>query len=209
MSTRRQAWTRLISPSKSITFQSLMVSYKGKLHAFASKNNLIVLDVVDGMVQHARLMGVVRYADEEVVSHVSGNYYLVESYGDLFVVWIQEHGMTGDDGVLTDIAVYRLDLYGSKSMVWTKVESIGDHRAFLISSGYGLSFLATEGKMQRNCVYLVWSSCDCERLYKVCPMSISFHQVLPQPTYPSCRAFWSVPKNTQLARGKPLPRHYW
>ncbi|KAF8704473.1 hypothetical protein HU200_031426 [Digitaria exilis] len=81
-----RAWTKLISPFKPIKFQTRIVSYKGKLHAFASKNNLIVLDVVNGKVQ-ARLMGVVRDIDEKV-SYGSAHYHFVESCGDLLLAFV-------------------------------------------------------------------------------------------------------------------------
>lgn len=188
-----QEWTKTISPWKGITFHSLIINYKGKLHAFASSNNLIVIDQVDGAVR-TRRMGAIK-DDHEQVRRGPGHYRLVESRGDLFSVWIQEIGCFGDDGVLTDIAVYRLDHSDSKSMAWRKVESIGHDRAFLVSGIYGFSCAATEDQMQGNCVYVVWSCCDCERLYKFCldDMTVSFHRILPQPTNPGCRAFWSVP----------------
>ncbi|KAL6661325.1 hypothetical protein ACP70R_000709 [Stipagrostis hirtigluma subsp. patula] len=190
-------WTRLVSPFDGITFTSMVINYKEKVYAFASSNNLIVIDLVDGEIR-AQKIGTIQ--DEEEGGGGSGYYpHLVESCGDLFAVWIQELGLFGHDGVLTDILVYHLDLSDTESMVWRRVEGISSDRTFLLSGGYGFSCAAINGKMEGNCVYLVWSCCDCERLYKFCldDMTVSYHQILPQPTHPWCRAFWSVPANIQ------------
>uniref|UniRef100_A0A0D9X8G3 F-box domain-containing protein n=1 Tax=Leersia perrieri TaxID=77586 RepID=A0A0D9X8G3_9ORYZ len=63
----------------------------------------------------------------------------------------------------------------------------------------GFSSPAVGGVTQSNCVYLLWSSCDCERLYKFCldDNTASFYQILPQPMSACCRAFWSVPTKVQ------------
>lgn len=160
---RDREWTRLISPFRNVNFHSLIVSYQGKLHAFASSNNLIVLDVVNGVVR-PRLMGTI---EDEEASHASGQYRLVESCEDLFIVWTQELGCLGDKGVPTDIAVYRLHHYGTKSMAWRKVESIGDHRAFLISGGYGFSFPARRQKVKcREIVSISYGHAVTVRFYK-------------------------------------------
>ncbi|KAJ1261652.1 hypothetical protein BS78_09G046800 [Paspalum vaginatum] len=168
-----QGWTKLVSPFRGIEFGSLIEETRG------------------GGGHH---------------------YYLVESCGDLFLVWINEIGCFGYDGVPTRIGVYRLDGYSddsdsdprnkklsSSSMAWRRVESIGDHRAFLISGGFGFSCRATT-TTQGNCVYLVWSCCDCERLYKFCldDMTVTFYRLLPQPTHPQCRAFCILPQDPDL-----------
>ncbi|CAO2191644.1 unnamed protein product [Urochloa humidicola] len=128
-----QEWTKLTSPfgANGITFSSNMISYKGKVYSFTSSRALvnvvmILIDLDDGVVR-VRQVGTIEYEDELAGS---GYYfYLVESHGDLFAVWIQELGMFGNDGVLTDIVVYRLDRSaGPKSMVWRTVEGIGDDR---------------------------------------------------------------------------------
>uniref|UniRef100_A0A0D3H0W7 F-box domain-containing protein n=1 Tax=Oryza barthii TaxID=65489 RepID=A0A0D3H0W7_9ORYZ len=56
-----------------------------------------------------------------------------------------------------------------------------------------------KGVLKGNCVYLVWSSCDSEKPYKFCldDRTISFHQILPQPTKSWSRAFWAIPASTQ------------
>ncbi|CAL4999069.1 unnamed protein product [Urochloa decumbens] len=174
-------WTKMTSPfgASGITFSGNMISYKGKVYSFTSRSALamIAIDLDDGVVR-VRQVGAIEY-DEEVAG--SGYcVHLVESQGDLFAVWIQELGMYGNDGVLTDIVVYRLDhSAGPESMVWRTVEGIGDDRAFLLSGGYGFWCAVREDQMEGNCVYVVWSCCDCERLYKFCldDMTTSFHQV--------------------------------
>ena len=86
-----------------------------------------------------------------------------------------------NDGTLTSVAVYRLDL---ESLTWTRVDSIRGDRAFLISGRYGFSVPVRPGAggliPQGNCVYFVLSGCDCERLYKFCldDNTTSFHQIL-------------------------------
>ncbi|XBI49504.1 hypothetical protein VPH35_113058 [Triticum aestivum] len=116
-------------------------------------------------------------------------YYIVESCGDLFNVVTQFFGDFINDGTLTSVAVYRLDL---ESLTWTRVDSIGGDRAFLISGLYGFS-------VPGNCVYFVLSGCDCERLYKFCldDNTTSFHQILPQPTE---QPFWTVQANSWNTR---------
>ncbi|KAL6594074.1 hypothetical protein ACP70R_048975 [Stipagrostis hirtigluma subsp. patula] len=192
-------WTRLASPVPGVTFGSLMISFRGEVYAFVSSNNLIAIGVVDGGEVRARRVGTIRDDEEE---RRGSSYYnhLVESCGELFLVCVQQIGCFDEDGMPTDIIVYRLDgLSDAESMAWRRVESIGGGRAFLISGDYGFSCAAVDGQMEGNCVYLVWSCCDCERLYKFCldDMTISYHQILPQPTHPWCRAFWSVPIGIQ------------
>ncbi|KAK3121843.1 hypothetical protein QOZ80_8BG0661710 [Eleusine coracana subsp. coracana] len=188
-----QKWTRLVTPPLQrqgiIAFSHTVINYEGKLYSFASMADLVVLDLADGVVP-VRHMGTI---NDDEVRVWSGYRIFVESSGDLFAVLIQELGFLCSDGVLTDIAVFRLDL--DEPMAWKKVDSIGFDRAFVIASGYGFSCDATHGRLEGNCVYLVWSCCDCERLYKFCldDMTVSFHQILPRPTHNWCRAFWSVP----------------
>jgi hypothetical protein len=76
-----------------------------------------------------------------------------------------------------------------------RVDGIGTDRAFLISGHYGFSCAAMEGLVQGNCVYIVWSGCDCERIYMFCldDMTISLQPILPHPTEDLRRGFWSVP----------------
>ncbi|CAO2191643.1 unnamed protein product [Urochloa humidicola] len=188
-------WTKLSSPTDDgVTFSGEMINYKGKVYSLCSPStHIIMIDLVDGVVR-VRHMGTIEY--EEDTTGTGYCVHLVESRGDLFAVWTQELGLFGHDGVLTDITVYRLDISDddSESMVWRVVASIGDDRAFLLSGGYGFSCNVTGGQMEGNCVYLIWSCCDCERLYKFCldDMTTSFRQILPQPTHPWCRAFWVV-----------------
>ncbi|KAL6661585.1 hypothetical protein ACP70R_000969 [Stipagrostis hirtigluma subsp. patula] len=195
---RDQEWTRLLlaSPLEIIYFHGQILNYKGKIYAFTSSTNAIVVDLVDGVVR-ARRMGTI--GDDEKESR-SFRYtpHLVESCGDLFVVLVEDIGRFNEDGVLAGILVYRLDDSDSENMSWRRVENIGDDRVFLISGGYGFSCSAMASRMQGNCVYLVWSCCDCEGFYKVCldDMTASFHQILPQPT--PRRAFWSVPAGCSI-----------
>ncbi|KAJ1254696.1 hypothetical protein BS78_K001800 [Paspalum vaginatum] len=193
----------------------------GKLHTLASCDRLIVFDDDDDdrHVAAADGVGVVRVrrrrrlrrlmpasiddGEEETRGGGGHHYYLI--------------GCFGYDGVPTRIGVYLLDGYSddsdsdprnkklsSSSMAWRRVESIGD-RAFLISGGFGFSCRATT-TTQGNCVYLVWSCCDCERLYKFCldDMTVTFYRLLPQPTHPQCRAFWSVPVAAAVEDHSPI-----
>ncbi|CAL4999066.1 unnamed protein product [Urochloa decumbens] len=179
-------WTKLSSPiDDGVTFSSEMINYRGKVYSLCSPStHIIMIDLVEGVVR-VRQMGTIEY--EEDIARTGCCAHLVESRGDLFAVWTQELGLFGHDGVLTDITVYRLDISDDdfESMVWRTVESIGGDRAFLLSGGYGFSCAVRGGQMEGNCVYLVWSCCDCERLYKFCldDMTTSFRQV-SQPNDP-------------------------
>ncbi|XBI49516.1 hypothetical protein VPH35_113070 [Triticum aestivum] len=149
--------------SPKITLPYLMIGYRGKIYSFADDDG-------HGTVR-ARLVGTLVGAKE--VHDRPPMYYIVESCGNLFNVVTQYFGDFVNDGTLTSVAV---------------VDSIGGDRAFLISGRYGFS-------VPGNCVYFVLSGCDCEKLYKFCldDNTTSFHQILPQPTEPGCRAFWTVP----------------
>ncbi|BAT05692.1 uncharacterized protein [Oryza sativa Japonica Group] len=184
-------WTKLVSPFNDIHLSAFMCNYEGKICSACS--NLVVIDMVDGKIQLQRV-GTIK--DEEKYARGSGCYHVVESCGKLFLLWIEELGCFGNDGLLTAIDVFCLDL---ELMSWERVESIGSDRTFLISENYTFSCPSIEGVLQGNCVYLVWSSCDSERLYKFCldDMTISFQQILSQPTKPWCRAFWTVPASIE------------
>ncbi|KAL5230529.1 hypothetical protein ABZP36_029305 [Zizania latifolia] len=186
-------WIKLVSPFDDISFRDIIINYNKKIYVSASNFNLIVLDMVDGKIR-LQLMGTVESKD--IGAQRCGRSRFVESSGDLFYLWIEELGCFGNDGPLTNIAVYCLDF---EAMSWRRVESIGSDRSFLLSGLYGFSFPSMEGMLQGNCVYLVWSCCDSERLFKFCldDMTISFCQILSQPTKPWCRAFWSVPPSIQ------------
>uniref|UniRef100_A0A0E0ICP6 F-box domain-containing protein n=1 Tax=Oryza nivara TaxID=4536 RepID=A0A0E0ICP6_ORYNI len=186
-----EMWTKSVSPYDDISFSSLMRNYGGKIYDFAS--NLIAIDVIDGKIELQQL-GTIK--DEEEDSRRCGRYHIIESCGKLFLLWIDDLGCFYDDGLLTAIRVFCLNL---ETLSWERVEGIGNDRAFLISGTYAFSCPSIEGVLQGNCVYLVWSSCDSERLYKFCldDMTISFHQILPQPTKSSSRAFWAIPASTQ------------
>ncbi|KAF2919932.1 hypothetical protein DAI22_08g172100 [Oryza sativa Japonica Group] len=182
-----EMWTKSVSPYDDISFSSLMRNYGGKIYDFAS--NLIAIDVIDGKIELQQL-GTIK--DEEEDSRRCGRYHIIESCGKLFLLWIDDLGCFYDDGLLTAIRVFCLNL---ETLSWERVEGIGNDRAFLISGTYAFSCPSIEGVLQGNCVYLVWSSCDSERLYKFCldDMTISFHQILPQPTKSWSRAFWAIP----------------
>ncbi|KAI4982760.1 hypothetical protein ZWY2020_023252 [Hordeum vulgare] len=192
-----QGWLRLESP---VSLTSFMIGVRGKIYSFGESETLVVIgDEGDGTVR-ARLMG--SLSGEKEVHDMTVTYYVLESCGDLFEVVTQFFGDFRNDGTLTSVTVYRLDL---ESMTWSRVDSIGHDRAFLVSGHYGFSapVRPVEGGLvqQGNCVYIVWSSCDCERLYKFCldDNTISFRQILPRPTKPWCRAFWAVPPQSFLS----------
>ncbi|CAL4999072.1 unnamed protein product [Urochloa decumbens] len=184
-----EIWTDLLVKNDVvIEIDGGIVAYAGKLYASAfNSNDLVVIDAIDGEVE----MELTR-TEEEEASHSSYVSYLVASCGDIFTVWIDFFGFPYD-GAVTRIIVYRLNYF--LDQVWRRVESIGSDRVFLVSGDYALSCSAAAAQLQGNCIYLVWSSCDCERLYKYCldDMTISFHQILPEPTTPTCRAYWVVP----------------
>lgn len=146
-----------------------------------------MIDVVDRTVQKQ----ILHSTEEDAEAwHGSSMRYLVVSCGYIFSVQIKFLGRPYD-GALTGIVVHRFD---SSDSMWKRVESIGRDYAFLISGDYGFSCTTAVGQLQGNCVYLVWSSCDRERLYKFCldDMTISFDQFLPEPTTPCTRAYWVV-----------------
>lgn len=182
-----ESWTDALD-DVDIDIDGDIVAREGKLYASVSMGRDVVeIDVIDGVVK-MHLMGT--KVDEAY--HSSYVSYLVASCGeDMFTVRVDFFG-NPCDGAVTRIVVYRLDYLDS---LWRRAESIGNDRAFLVSGDYALSCSATAAQLQGNCVYLVWSSCDCERLYKYCldDMTISFHQILPEPTTPTCRAYWVAP----------------
>ncbi|PUZ51725.1 hypothetical protein GQ55_6G211800 [Panicum hallii var. hallii] len=184
------SWTDLLAGSDdAIKIDADVVAYAGKLYASTtSGDDLVAIDVAGGGVVRTQLL---RTGKEAALrgTHVS---HLVESCGDIFAVRIDFFGIRPFDGVVIRIVVYRLDL---SDWVWRRVESIGRDRAFLVSGDYALSCSAAAARLQGNCVHLVWSSCDRERLYKYCldDMTITFDQILPEPTTPTCRAYWVVP----------------
>lgn len=178
-----EEWTDLLAADNDLIWPpGSSVSHAGKLYA----GNLEVMDSIGGAVLSQSL---------DTGGNAEGMYgttarHLVVSDGDIFLVLVEYLGRHYD-GSFTRIVVRRLDL---SSLVWTTVESIGSDRVFLLSSDCGLSSSAAAVQLQGNCIYLVWSSCDCERLYKFCldDMTKSFHQILPQPTTPCSRAYWVV-----------------
>ena len=180
-----EEWTDLMADGNRLVWTpGSSVSHAGKLYS----GNLEVMDSIGGGA-------VVRCQSLDTGGEVEGMYgmtvrHLVVSDRDIFRVIVEYLGRH-HDGSLTRILVHRLDL---SSLVWTTVESIGSDRVFLLSSDCGLSTSAASAQLQGNCIYLVWSSCDCERLYKFCldDMTKSFHQILPQPTTPCSRAYWVV-----------------
>ncbi|CAO2149704.1 unnamed protein product [Urochloa humidicola] len=188
-----QEWTWLISPLDGLEFYNLIVNCNGNVYALAS-NNLILIDMFDGVVR-ARNMGITLL--DKGIGQVSAYHsWIVESDGEVFVVWILEHGFNGNDGVFGDIVVRRLDLSDPQSIVWRTVDGIGNDRAFLLSTAdYGFSCAAGEGQMEGNCVYLVWECCDGERLYKffLDNMTSSFRGLLPEPSQYWSRVFWITP----------------
>ncbi|KAM0929762.1 hypothetical protein ACQ4PT_001385 [Festuca glaucescens] len=222
-------WTRLDSPD--LSFPNLMISHRAEIYYFGASETLLVIGGDGDGTVRARPIGTLggtkEHLDREAMYYVvesSGDlfvlvtekeamYYVVESSGDLFVVVTEKFGIFLDDSTVTSIAVYRVDL---ESMMWRRVHNIGHDRAFLVSGHYGFSvpLAPRAGGLvpQGNCVYLVLSSCDCERLYKFClnDMIMSFCQILPQPTKPWRRAFWAVPpspavvKETELFYSDPL-----
>uniref|UniRef100_A0A0Q3V375 KIB1-4 beta-propeller domain-containing protein n=1 Tax=Setaria italica TaxID=4555 RepID=A0A0Q3V375_SETIT len=187
-------WTDLTAADDYLRFSGTIVSHAGKLYA----GNLVVTDVIDGAVRS-------RFLDTEgkvEAMHGSTASYLVVSSGDIFSVWITYLGRPYD-GSLIKIVVRRREL---SDLVWTRVESIGSDCAFLLSGDYGLSCSAAAAGMQGNCIYLVWSSCDCERLYKFCldDMTKSFHQILPNPTSP-CSSIQTSGFKGQALQSAPRP----
>ncbi|RLM60807.1 F-box protein family-like [Panicum miliaceum] len=94
-----------------------------------------------------------------------------------------------------DVVAYAGKLYASTTsgddLVAIDVAGGGVVRTQLLRTGKEEALRGTHG----NCVHLVWSSCDRERLYKYCldDMTITFDQFLPEPTTPTCRAYWVVP----------------
>ncbi|KAK3123558.1 hypothetical protein QOZ80_8AG0632730 [Eleusine coracana subsp. coracana] len=178
-----------------------ITSCAGKLYATADVDNLIAINVIDGAIQ-TELM----YVAGKEASDRSFKNYLVESCGIVFDVRVEYIGRP-DDGAVVEIIVRRLDHSGSDEPMWKRVDSIGDARAFLIAGDYGFSCPAMGDLAQGNCIYLVWSSCDCERLYKFCldDRTISFHKVLPGPTQVHSRAFWAIPERTQATELKESP----
>ncbi|TVU05673.1 hypothetical protein EJB05_48845, partial [Eragrostis curvula] len=188
-------WTKLAVHDSGWIYGHI-TSCAGKLYA-AAVNNLLAIDVVDGAIQTEGM----HIAGKEA-SDLSLKNYFVESCGVLFEVRVEYLGRP-DDGAIVEIIVHRLDL-SVPDPIWMRVESIGDDRAFLLAGDYGSSCPAVEGLTQGNCIYLVWSSCDCERLYKFCldDRTISFHKVLPSPTQAWCRAFWAIPESIQAAELK-------
>jgi hypothetical protein len=196
-------WTRLESPD--LSFPNLMISHRGEIYYFGASQTLLVIGGDGNGSVRARLIGTLGGARERLDRDAM--YYVVESSGDLFVLVTEKFDIFLDDSTVTSIALYRVDI---ESMMWTRVHNIGRDRAFLVSGHYGFS--VPVGPMsggllpQGNCVYLVLSSCDCERLYKFCldDMTMSFCQILPQPTKPWCRAFWAVPPSTTVVKEKKL-----
>ncbi|KQK01169.1 hypothetical protein BRADI_3g54234v3 [Brachypodium distachyon] len=154
----------------------------------------------DGLEQSSSILfcrpGDAEWAHDRVPTH-----RLVESRGKIFAVATEQFRLHGrEDGTPTRVAVYRLSL---RDMEWKRVNGIGAGRAFVVSGNYAFSVEAggeeageEKGLVrQGNCVYLMASSCDCERLYKFCldDMTISFRKILWHPTEPWSRAFWAVP----------------
>ncbi|KAL6645943.1 hypothetical protein ACP70R_017551 [Stipagrostis hirtigluma subsp. patula] len=188
-----EEWTDLLAEDGGIRFSGGVVSHEGKLYVSIFCGDLVVVQLVDGAVQAQILRTEV---EEEPPLYGSLARYLVVSCGDFFAVKVKYLGRPYA-GAVNWIVVHRLDPSGN---VWRRVESIGRDRAFLVSGDYGLSCAATAGQLEGNCVYIVWSSCDCERLYKFCldDKSISFHQILPEPTTPCYRAYWAVPADCSV-----------
>ncbi|KAF2919927.1 hypothetical protein DAI22_08g171700 [Oryza sativa Japonica Group] len=151
-----------------------------------SDRKLLTIDVIDDAL-HAKILNI------EWESSCGHNFepYIVESCGKLFVVLASLYGYPYNCP-LNGVSVYRLDR--AESML-KKVDDIGTDRAFLISGHYGFSCTAMEGLVQGNCVYIVWSGYDCERIYKFCldDMTISLQPILAHPTEDLRRGFWSVP----------------
>ncbi|KAK3123557.1 hypothetical protein QOZ80_8AG0632720 [Eleusine coracana subsp. coracana] len=182
-----EEWSDLLADVEGVHVSGHVVSSKGKLYVPTFPGDLIMIGVVDGTVQKQILCNTREDKDAYQGSCLR---CLVGSRGCIFSVGIKYFGRPYD-GSLTGIAVHRFD---SSDFMWRRVESIGGDCAFLISGDYGFSCTAAAGQLQGNCVYLVWSSCDRERLYKFCldDMTISFDQILPEPTTPCTRAYWVV-----------------
>nr|CAB3483122.1 unnamed protein product [Digitaria exilis] len=191
-----EEWTDLTAEDDGcgVRFSGSIVSHAGKLYA----GELVVMDVDDGEIRSQDLSTDTEDHDRAMFGPTVR--YLVVSHGDLFDVLIKYRGRPYD-GSFIMMAVRRLDL---SDLVWRRVESIGSDRVFLLSGDYGFSCSAASAQLQGNCVYLVWSSCDCERLYRFCldDMTKSFHQILPKPTAPSCRTYWVVPNDIQASEFK-------
>ena len=184
------SWTDLLAGSDdAIKIDADVVAHAGKLYASTtSGDHHVAIDVAGGGVRTLLL----RTGKEEEALRGSHASRLVESCGDIFALRMDYFGIRPSDSVQTRIVVYRLDL---SDWVWRRVESIGRDRAFLVSGDYALSCSAAAARLQGNCVHVMWSSCDCERLYKYLldDMTITLDQILPEHTTPTCRAYWVVP----------------
>uniref|UniRef100_A0A0D3H0W4 F-box domain-containing protein n=1 Tax=Oryza barthii TaxID=65489 RepID=A0A0D3H0W4_9ORYZ len=172
-----EEWTKLMVPLRSDRLFGKLVNCSGQLYSLSSFRKLLTID-----------------------SSCGHNFepYLVESCGELFVVLASLYGYPYNCP-LNGVSVYRLDQ--AESML-RRVDGIGTDRAFLISGHYGFSCAAMEGLVQGNCVYIVWSGCDCERIYMFCldDMTISLQPILPHPTEDLRRGFWSVPAGIEATK---------
>lgn len=181
-----EEWTKLMVPLGSDRLFGKLVNCAGQLYSLSSFRKLLTIDVIDDAL-HAKILNI------EWESSCGHNFepYIVESFGELFVVLASLYGYPYNYP-LNGVSVYRLDR--AESML-KKVDDIGTDRAFLISGHYGFSCTAMEGLVQGNCVYIVWSGYDCERIYKFCldDMTISLQPILAHPTEDLRRGFWSVP----------------
>ncbi|BAT05685.1 uncharacterized protein [Oryza sativa Japonica Group] len=194
-----EEWTKLMVPLGSDRLFGKLVNCAGQLYSLSSFRKLLTIDVIDDAL-HAKILNI------EWESSCGHNFepYIVESCGKLFVVLASLYGYPYNCP-LNGVSVYRLDR--AESML-KKVDDIGTDRAFLISGHYGFSCTAMEGLVQGNCVYIVWSGYDCERIYKFCldDMTISLQPILAHPTEDLRRGFWSVPAGieaTELVQSAP------
>ncbi|CAO2191638.1 unnamed protein product [Urochloa humidicola] len=158
-----EVWTKLAAATAAGTIYGYITCCARKLYIAASCK-IVAVDVIDGEVR-TELMG----AGVREAFYQSCKCYLVDSCGVLFDVQVEYFGRP-DQGTLIEIVVHRLDYCSDDGdgPVWMRVESIGDDRVFLLAGDYGFSCPAGGGLGQGNSIYLVWSSCDCERLYRFC-----------------------------------------
>ncbi|KAJ3691057.1 hypothetical protein LUZ61_020221 [Rhynchospora tenuis] len=121
---------------------------------------------------------------------VGANYYAVDALGDILIVF--QHFDPSDDSSDDWFSVHRLDLSGSSSPRWVKVNNIGNQALFIdLDSGFALEADDFSG-VKANCIYLISTYCLVKRI----DIETGEQEVLPCPFEEAPR--WFVPNLQQL-----------
>ncbi|KAF8395792.1 hypothetical protein HHK36_019743 [Tetracentron sinense] len=174
----------------------------GNIYALTLQGKLAVIDQVPPGRLSVRILEVEPAKSPTMTEALDK--YLVESCGEIFLVMGIYTGFILEEA--SNIEVFRMDF---SSMVWAKVQSIGDN-VFFLGDEFCLSCSTVDSKVKGNCIYFTQTNDKSLYTFTLQDKSISVSLPCPNLSTPWFSLGWIMPVHrsavTSIEHAQRIPK---